>query len=80
MRTGLLPESPKAAVIKPVLKKPGLDHVEYKNYKPISNLIFLSKVTEHHVARQLTQYLDGAKLLPTFQSAYLSGHSAELQF
>jgi len=32
----------------------------------------MSKVTEHLVARQLTHHLDldGAKLLPTFQSAY----------
>ena len=31
-------------VICPLLKKPGLDHQHYRNFRPISNLIFLSKV------------------------------------
>jgi len=77
LRVGQLPESQKAAIITPVLKKPGLDADECKNYRPISNLTFISKVIERLVARQLTEYLQDNKLLPTFQSAYRRGHSTE---
>ena len=77
LREGLLPESQKAAVITPVLKKPGLDPDDCKNYRPISNLTFVSKVVERLVARQLTDYLQENQLLPTYQSAYRRGHSTE---
>jgi len=40
-----LTESQKAAVIAPVLKKPNADPDELKNYRPISNLTFISKVS-----------------------------------
>ena len=36
----------KHALVKPVLKKPGLDHNVLKNYRPVSNLPFLSKIME----------------------------------
>ena len=36
----------KYVVIKPLLKKPTLDHNNLKNYRPVSNLSFLSKVIE----------------------------------
>ena len=39
-------------------KKPSLDSNDFKNYRPISNLRFLSKTTEKCVAKQLIQYLD----------------------
>ena len=63
--------------ITPVLKKPGLDPDDCKNYRPISNLTFVSKVVERLVARQLTDYLQENQLLPTYQSAYRRGHSTE---
>ena len=40
--TGIVPSSFKAAVIKPILKKPGQDPEFVSNYRPISNLPFLS--------------------------------------
>ena len=36
----------KTAIVKPLLKKPSLDQDDLKNYRPISNLPFLSKVAE----------------------------------
>ncbi|CDQ60626.1 unnamed protein product [Oncorhynchus mykiss] len=42
LSTGCVPNSLKVAVIKPLLKKPNLDPENIKNYRPISNLPFLS--------------------------------------
>ena len=44
--TGTFHESLKSAVVMPLLKKPGLDVEVLKNYRPVSNLSFLSKVVE----------------------------------
>ena len=40
---GLLPESQKAAIVTPILKKHDLDPDDVKSYRPISNLTFISK-------------------------------------
>ena len=47
----------KAAVVKPLLKKLGLDPELVSNYQLISNLHFLSKVQERIVAKQVVNYL-----------------------
>ena len=36
----------KTANVKPLLKKPSLDQNDFKNYRPVSNLFFISKVLE----------------------------------
>ena len=38
----VVPSNFKTAIVKPLLKKPDLDLV-YKNYRPVSNLAFVSK-------------------------------------
>ncbi len=43
---GYVPKSFKLAVIKPLIKKPQLDPKDLVNYRPISNLHFLSKILE----------------------------------
>ena len=43
--TGLVPDNWKTALVIPLLKKPGLDLV-LKNFRPVSNLPFISKVAE----------------------------------
>ena len=45
LQTGEFPTEWKLALIKPLLKKPGLA-TTLKNYRPISNLSFISKITE----------------------------------
>ncbi len=40
---GHVPKPFKLAVIKPLIKKPKLDPCELENYRPISNLLFISK-------------------------------------
>jgi len=47
------------------------------NYRPVSNLSFISKVVERAVAVQLNEYLVANDLLPRYQSAYRKNHSTE---
>ena len=67
----------KQAVADLILKKDSLDHEVYKNYRPISNLSFISKTTEKDVAERLNCHLDNANLYEIFQSANKKGHSTE---
>ena len=48
-----------------------------QNYRPISNLSFLSKVIEKFVYSQVMQHLLSNDLLGHFQSAYRPNHSCE---
>ena len=69
-----LPDSQKHAIVSPLLKKPGMDMA---NFRPVSNLSFLSKVTERVVAQRLKEYLTENSLLPRCQSACRRHHSTE---
>ena len=42
------------ALVRPLFKKNGLDPEQMKSYRPISNLSFISKLTEHVVLSRLT--------------------------
>ena len=61
---GCLPASQKRAIVFPSLKKPNLDPNLCQNYRPISNLSFLSKTVERLVSFQLPPYLEQSGLLP----------------
>jgi len=50
---GRLPVSQKQAIVTPLLKKACLDAADMANYRPVSNLTFLSKTVERVVAKQL---------------------------
>ena len=77
LETGRMPEILKQAILKPLLTKPSLDSNDFKNYRPISNLRFISKTIEKCVAKQLIQHLDINDLGETNQSAYKRNHNAE---
>uniref|UniRef100_A0A673Y2W3 Reverse transcriptase domain-containing protein n=1 Tax=Salmo trutta TaxID=8032 RepID=A0A673Y2W3_SALTR len=77
LSTGCVPSSLKVAVIKPLLKKPNLDPEIIKNYRPISNLPFLSKILEKVVAQQLTAFLKTNNVYETLQSGFRPHHSTE---
>ena len=49
----------------------------FHNYKPVSNLNFISKILERVVAVQLQTHLDEAGLMTAFQSACRKHHSTE---
>jgi len=70
LREGRLPPSHRHAVVTPLLKSSGLDADELKNYWPISNLSFISKLTERAVSTRLVSYLNENGMMPRMQSAY----------
>ena len=74
---GCLPVSQKKAVVTPLLKKPSLDVHDLKNYRPVSNLSFVSKLVERVAVKQLVEYLEANELMPKLQSAYRKHHSTE---
>jgi len=77
LKTGCFPAAFKLAVIGPLLKKSGLDPSQPKNYRPVSNLRFLSKLLERVVQIRLQVFLDSNNLVPATQSAYRQFHSTE---
>ncbi len=77
LKSGVFPTQFKLANVIPLLKKPSLDQNELKNYRPVSNLSFVSKLIEKVVAEQLNTHLVENCLLEEFQSAYRKGHSTE---
>ena len=52
LRTGSVPALFKYAIIRPHLKKSSLDTEELKNYRPVSNLHYMSKVLEKLVVKE----------------------------
>ena len=77
LTTGIVPCDLKTAVVKPLLKKPSPDINLLKNYRPISNLPFLSKILEKVVLHKLLSHLQENNLSNPFQSAYRAGDSTE---
>lgn len=74
---GCFPSQLKCAVITPLIKKATLPKDELKNYRPVSGLIYISKIIERVVASQLNTHLNSHRLSNVWQSAYRSGHSTE---
>lgn len=60
-----------------LLKKPTLYSNILQNFRPITNLPFLSKVLEKVVAKQLTSHMMNHGLHDDMQSAYRPGASTE---
>jgi hypothetical protein len=77
LTTGDFPKNLKIATITPLLKKATLSSSDYKSYRPVSNLPFISKVLETVVAEQLLEYTSDHNLLCPYQSAYRKHHSCE---
>ena len=77
LETGVFPHHLKEAMVRPCLKKADLDSETLNNYRPISNLAFISKIIEKCVAKQLSHYLELNNLLSKFQSGYRKFHSCE---
>jgi hypothetical protein len=75
--TGEVPVSMKEALVIPLLKKLILDCEIFKNYRPVSNLGFLSKVTEKIVSVRTSEHTSVKSLDEKYQSAYKPLHSTE---
>ena len=67
----------KRATIIPLLKRPGLDKEDMKNYCPISYLPFISKLIEKVVGRRIDEHLKHNDLNDIYQFVYRRGHSTE---
>jgi len=74
--SGVFQSEWKVAVIRPLLKKNGLP-LELKNYRPVSNLTFLSKFLEKSALKQITEHIEGNNLLPSYQIAYRRFHGVK---
>jgi len=80
LHEGHVPVTPKHAIITPLIKKSTPDTSVLKNYRPVSNSTFMSKVIERTVADRLLHYLHKHDLLPHRQLAYQRHHSTETAF
>ena len=76
LSTGTVPNEWKDAIVLPTLKRKQ-DLLTKENYRPISNLAFVSKNCEKTVAVQFTNHLRKNSLMEPFQSAYRASHSTE---
>ena len=78
LTTGEVPQCFKKALINPLLKKSGIDSEELSNFRPVSNLPFLSKILEKVVLKRLMSHVSHNHLSETLQSAYKANHSTEI--
>ena len=62
LRTGVMPSHLKRAHVRPIIKKPGLDKDILNNYRPVSNLPYLSKTIERVVAARLSAHISECDL------------------
>ena len=69
LTTGEFLDDWKMVMVRQLIKGTNLD-TELKTYRPISNLSFLSKVTEKAAQLQLQRHFNQQSLLPNYQSAY----------
>uniref|UniRef100_A0A4W5N7E8 Reverse transcriptase domain-containing protein n=2 Tax=Hucho hucho TaxID=62062 RepID=A0A4W5N7E8_9TELE len=77
LTTGTVPTSFKTAAITPILKKIGADPSDFNNFRPVSNLPFISKILEKTVSSQLHSHLSHNNLYEQFQSGFRPLHSTE---
>ena len=64
-------------IVMPLLKKPSLSKDDTENYRPVSNLNFVSKIIEKVIADRICSHLERKDLSNQYQSAYKKFHSTE---
>lgn len=77
LSTGAVPLNMKSAIVNPLLKKLTLDQDCLKNYRPVSNLTFVSKLVEKAVDMHVSDHMNTHGLFAKMQSAYRPNHSVE---
>ena len=77
LKTGIFPSTFKNAVLNPLIKKQSLNPEELKNYRPVANIKFLSKLIEKQVVNNIKDHMTLYDLGDDYQSAYCSGRSTE---
>ena len=74
---GLFIHDWKTAVVRPLLRKQGLEVIN-SNFRPVSNLFFLSKVIEQCMLLQVSTHCNQYGLQPDYQSPYRAHHSYKM--
>ena len=77
MQSGDVPQDFEQALVNPLIKKQTLFKNYLRNYRPISNLSFLSKILEKVIANRLHEHIYNHHLSNDLQSAYKRFHSTE---
>ena len=70
-------EGIKHSEIDPLLKKHGLDSDIKKNFRPVNNLVFLSKLTERIVDKRIAKHMEENGLFTSEFFGYKKHHSPE---
>ena len=66
----------KTAIVIPLLKKQGMELLK-SNYRPVSNLPYISKLVKEAMLEQINLHCNAHSLLPDYQSAYRENRSCE---
>ena len=61
-----------------MLKSDSLDQNVLKNFRPVSNLMFIGKLTKRIVLRRLNEHMSRNRLHIAEQSAYKKNHTETL--
>ena len=77
LASGVIPDAFKRTIVTPLLKKNWTRWTRVENYRPVSNLSYLSKFLEKVVYSRLLVHLEATGAMPRTQSAYRSNHSTE---
>ena len=77
IETGVFPNDRNETVIIPTFKKENLDPELLALYRPVSNLVFLSKFFEQLIHTQIVEHVTNFDLMDDSQSAYRTGVSTE---
>ena len=76
-RTATFQQSIKKSQLTPLLKKPGLDTTDFKNFRPITNLTTISNINERLVLQRLRPYLASSPNSCRLPSAYFTSRSVD---
>ena len=77
LQEGIFPTPLKHSIVKPKINEKSGDTEDFKNYRPLSNTSFISKVIEKAVHNQINHYLTQNNLHTIYQSGYKKRHSCE---
>ena len=75
--SGVFPDRLKQTIVVPLLKKKSLDKNVYSNYRPVSNIAFMSNVIERVVVQRLNSHMDLNNMHEAMQLAYKKHYSTE---
>ena len=77
LSSGIFPSNLKHAILNPLIKKQSLNPNELKNYRPVANIKFMSKLIEKHVVNTISAHMLKYNLGEEHQSAYCAARSTE---